>query len=93
MDKFIKCPHCGYEYLPAEIYNPKYFLGNPINIVRNINGEILGHEGIEMDQSESFVCENCENIFHVTAKINFYSNDKEESKEFSEYEPLDLFDS
>ena len=23
----IRCPHCNYEYLPAEIYFPKYFLG------------------------------------------------------------------
>ena len=27
--ELIICPHCGTEYLPAEIYYPKHFFGNP----------------------------------------------------------------
>ena len=38
----IRCPHCGCEYLPAEIYLPNDFLGYPTNIIKDEKGEILG---------------------------------------------------
>ena len=31
----ITCPFCGKEYLPAEIFIPKVFFGNPQIIYRN----------------------------------------------------------
>ena len=37
----IKCPHCGCEYLPAEVFYPKYLLGKPFNIIRDEEGTIL----------------------------------------------------
>lgn len=37
----IKCPFCDTEYLPGEIYLPKHFLGQPIDIERDIAGNIL----------------------------------------------------
>ena len=43
MSKFICCPKCNYQYLPGEIFNPKYFLGQPKHIIRNGMGEILGY--------------------------------------------------
>ena len=78
MDKIIKCPHCNCEYLPAEIYNPNYFLGRPKNIIRSQKGEMLGYEGIPMTLSENFQCERCNNSFEVFAKISFYYNDEED---------------
>lgn len=31
----IRCPQCGAEYLPGEIYLPKYFLGQPKNVSKD----------------------------------------------------------
>lgn len=94
MSKFICCPKCNYQYLPGEIFNPKYFLGQPKNIIKNSIGEILGYEGIKMDTSETFICENCNHEFTVQAKINFAiqddSNMDEQSKETS-IQQLSLF--
>ena len=70
MAKFICCPKCNYQYLPGEIFDPKYFLGQPRNIIRNNVGEILGYEGIMMDTTETFTCEHCNHTFKVIGKIN-----------------------
>lgn len=89
MNKYIRCPNCGFEYLPGEIFSPKHFLGEPRNIVRNNIGEILGYDGLGMDLEESFVCSNCDLEFNVYAKVNFLTEDcaAEESKPKS----VDLF--
>ena len=34
-DIVITCPHCGREYLPAEIYVPDAFFGKPSDIEKN----------------------------------------------------------
>ena len=95
MSKFICCPKCNYQYLPGEIFNPKYFLGQPKNIIRNSIGEILGYEGIKMDTTETFTCENCNTEFEVHAKVNFSLQDTcestEESKESQPIQQLSLF--
>lgn len=70
MSKFICCPKCNYQYLPGEIFNPKYFLGQPKRIIRNSIGEILGYEGIVMDPTESFICENCGEEFIINARLS-----------------------
>lgn len=87
MFKIISCPHCGYQYLPGEIFDPKYFLGQPHNIVRNVNGEILGHEGIQMQDTETFICDHCNKEFKVTAKISFNLEDND----IKEMKPISLF--
>ena len=92
MNKFISCPKCNYQYLPGEIFDPKYFLGQPKNIIRNSIGEILGYEGIAMDLTETFTCEHCNEEFEVTAKINFLLKGEEESsQEAPIIKPLSLF--
>ena len=78
MNNFIICPHCGFQYLPGEVYDPKHFLGQPKDIVRNNIGEVLGHEGIVMDPNESYVCENCGTELHITAKVSFNVITKED---------------
>ena len=40
----IRCPNCGCEYLPGEIYLPNYFVGQPTDIIKNNEGEVLGYE-------------------------------------------------
>ena len=87
MYKIIKCPKCGYEYLPGEIFNPWHFLGQPKNIVRNRIGEVLGYEGIEHTPIEEFVCVNCDHQFKVTAKVNFVTDEDKQEK----YGQVELF--
>ena len=58
----IKCPKCGYEYLPAEIFFPKSLLGNPKDIIRDDDGSIEFFNGETMNLHEEFECENAINI-------------------------------
>lgn len=84
MEKFIiKCPECGYEYLPCEIYYPQD-LGNAHNIVRDMEGKILYYDGGNIDTSAEYKCDNCNTFFRVEAKINF-SSFKDELKNKSDY--------
>ena len=66
----IRCPYCGYEYLPAEIYYPEDFLGNPSDIIRE-EGNIIGFDGEDMNTVETFECEHCGKKFSVDASITF----------------------
>lgn len=67
--EIIECPHCKYEYLPAEIYLPKYFFGNPKHIHRDVNGKIVHYDGTSIDQFEHYTCDNCNAEFRVVAKL------------------------
>ena len=71
VNNFITCPNCGFQYLPGEIYDPKHFLGQPKDIVRNNIGEVLGYEGIMMDLEETYTCENCNKEMKISAKVSF----------------------
>ena len=71
--RVIKCPMCGYEYLPAEIYLPNEFLGKPKNIMKDVNGKILGYEGTKMNDTETYKCDNCDSLFKVVSTTNFVS--------------------
>lgn len=38
----IKCPHCGAEYLPSEIFMPEDILGGaPKNLIKDPLGKVL----------------------------------------------------
>ena len=71
--RIIKCPTCGQEYLPAEIYLPNEFLGKPKNIMKDINGKILGFDGIKMNDTESYKCDRCDTMFEVVSTTYFNS--------------------
>lgn len=82
----ITCPHCGREYLPAEIYLPNSFFGHPENIEKDSNGKIDTFEGPTMDLNESFKCDNCDGRFEIVAQIKFntYIDQKKDfSKDYS----------
>ena len=67
----IKCPHCGTEYLPEEIYVPTGFFGHPVDIERSYDGKIESFLGKSLDTKESYRCDSCGNTFNIDAQIKF----------------------
>lgn len=67
----IKCPHCGCEYLPAEIYLPNSLLGHPSNIIKDHDGQILGFDGTDMCLTETYTCDKCNTTFNVDCVVFF----------------------
>lgn len=67
----IECPHCGTQYLPAEIFYPKSFFGTPYAIMRSSDGRLIDYEGTSMDISETFECEKCGCNMHISSKVHF----------------------
>ena len=81
----IKCPHCGAEYLPSEIYMPGAALGRPEDIVKDSFGRILYEdyqEGKEPDMLEHFICDYCEKPFVVEATITYRSFEEAPERDF-----------
>lgn len=75
-DKVITCPHCGEEYLPAEIFVPSSFFGKPENIDKTSSGQIEVFDGTTMDLSEEYTCDKCGRTFYVEADIKFTSKER-----------------
>lgn len=67
----IKCPYCGCEYLPAEIYVPNGLVGHPKYIEKDINGKILNSYGKMFDPIEYYTCDKCNTKFKVKADVKF----------------------
>lgn len=67
----IKCPKCGYEYTAGELFIPKYFLGEPKNLIRDENNKIIHDEGLIMDNKTYFICYNCDSPFRIRAQLQF----------------------
>lgn len=67
----ITCPKCGREYLPAEIFVPKSFIGAPDLIQRDTEGKIVEACGVDMDTDESYFCDSCGTAFLVHTDIAF----------------------
>ena len=72
--KLIKCPKCGYEYHPAEIFFPDDILGKPNQIIRNENNEIEFITGDNPELTNQFVCYNCETMLEIEAKVSYKCN-------------------
>ena len=93
MTNKIVCPFCGREYLLAEIFLPQAILGKPESISRDFDGKIIAFEGSEPDMSESYCCDNCNNIFDVTIDMNITTSYKEPEEEYCTplLKPAELF--
>lgn len=79
-EKVIKCPNCGCEYLPAEIYLPNEFLGRPKHIDKeHMTGRILEYMGNSMNINETYICDKCDTPFKVFANVNFNTQKLNES--------------
>ena len=67
----IKCPICGQEYLPAEIFLPEELLGKPKDIVKTTDGKIDFFLGERPTLETTYNCDNCFTTFKVRAKIAY----------------------
>lgn len=81
--EIIECPNCGYEYLPAEIFIPKFYFGTPSNIERTTEGKLVSYEGSSIDLFERYKCDRCNVEFRVVSKLQL-TTEKEFPGSFSE---------
>lgn len=85
--KKIKCPYCGWEYLPGEIFCPNSVVGQPETVLRDQLGHILYDEYKEdqlPEMDETYVCDNCNKPFIATIKIIVDSRAQNEELDFSD---------
>ena len=68
----IKCPNCGAEYLPNEIYLPNEFFTD-VEALKDENYKILNTSADSLNTSEEYCCDNCGTAFKVTASVSFTS--------------------
>lgn len=70
--KIIKCPHCGAEYLPEEIFYPDSVFNKKLNIIKDEEGKIVDYDAINsFNLVEEFECEYCGSTFEVEGKVTF----------------------
>lgn len=67
----IKCPYCGAEYIPSELYYPEDFLPNVKDMVKDENENIIAYTGNIMNLVEEYTCDKCGHTFKVIAEIKF----------------------
>ena len=79
----VKCPKCGMEYLPAEVFIPDAFVGKPSNIVKDEEGSIVSFSGKTMSTEEEYTCDRCGVTFTISSKISF-SCDYDDRCDFDE---------
>lgn len=83
----IKCPHCGREYLPGEIFMPGELLGRSRTIVKDALGKILYVEWEEDEEptfTETYICDECGKEFIVEATVSFKTKAQAEELDFSD---------
>lgn len=83
----IRCPHCGSEYLPGEIYLPGSLIGQPDDIVKDSLGKILyedySTEDREPNMIEHFICEQCEKPFIIEASVTYRTREEAPENDFT----------
>ena len=83
----IRCPHCGAEYLPGEIYMPGALVGQPDDLVKDSMGRILYEDystpDREPDMLEHFTCEYCEKPFVIEATVTYKVKEEAPERDFS----------
>ncbi|MBO5423942.1 MAG: hypothetical protein J6A25_07850 [Lachnospiraceae bacterium] len=82
----IKCPHCGWEYHPSEIFYPNAFFGRTDSLVKSPVGKILYvdyQEGEEPNFQEHFECEDCGKSFVINATVSYSTSKVSEEVDFS----------
>ena len=83
----IRCPHCGAQYLPGEIYMPGALIGQPEDLVKDSLGKILYEdysEGKEPEFVEHYTCEYCNKPFIVEATVTYKTMTEAPERDFTE---------
>ena len=76
MTSYIKCPNCNAEYHPAEIFFPRDFFGEPGQIIRDQNNQIVTITGTDMNLNETYRCDFCNTTFKTISKISFNTTEQ-----------------
>ena len=63
-----KCPYCGAEYLPAELFEPRPFFGSP-EVEKDGEGRIEYVGGEPMDAATDYVCDYCGKRFRAEMRF------------------------
>lgn len=83
----IRCPHCGAEYLPGEIYMPNAIIGQPDEVVKDSLGKILYEDyhsaSREPSLEEHFICEYCDKPFVIEAVVTYKPREEAPEKDFT----------
>lgn len=82
----IKCPHCGAEYLPGEIYMPGSLIGQPCDLVKDSLGKIIYEDYLDDKEpclEEHFECEYCEKPFIIEAILTYKTREEAPENDFS----------
>ena len=82
----IRCPHCGHEFVPAEIFYPGELIGKPEQVIRDALGKIIYQEYDDEDmpaQVEHYVCDECGKSFVVEPVITYKVRKEDEAVDFS----------
>lgn len=83
----ITCPHCGYEYLPGEIFYAEALVGRPTDIVRDVLGKILYYEykpDYELDPVEHYICDGCGKSFVIEANTTYKAKQEQAELDFTD---------
>ena len=79
MKKLIVCPNCGAEYSPFEVYVPSNYFYDYVPIDKDENGKIL--ENLDFDFNEDYQCDYCNEMIHISPKIEFECSTESSEKE------------
>lgn len=78
----IKCPYCGWEYVPAELFNPTDLEGKPEDLLKDNLGKVLYvdyHKNYSPCQVTRYICDGCGKPFVVEPTVTYKV--KKEAKE------------
>lgn len=85
----IKCPCCGAEYLPEEIFYPDSVFNKNLKVIRDEEGKIVFTNEDSFCLEEEFECEHCGSSFTVKGKASFQT-DLVKEEEFEEETTIKL---
>ena len=82
----ITCPHCGAQYVAAEIFYPGELVGKSETVIRDALNKVIYQEYYEDEepcQIERYVCDHCGKPFVVEPTVSFKVRKEEEENDFS----------
>ena len=90
----IRCPHCGYEHLPSEVFYPGDLIGGRTeSLIRDALGKIIYLEYAESKYAEGqtlepvqyvkYFCDGCEKPFVVEPVVSYKVKKEVEELDFT----------